>query len=131
MTLRVRDVTNGKTILSRAMILLQKTKQPVQFEITEQSRGSLSKLISFQRLSSSDYLFSSRLDDSNHISTRQSARNVHKQVDMIGLNTSLYGTHTMRRTKVTLIYHRTKNLRAIQLLLGHTKLESSVALSWY
>jgi integrase len=125
-TLRVRDVTNGNTILPRAMILQQKTKQPVQFESTEQTRDSLSKWIAFQGLSSSDYLFSSRLHDSNHISTRQYARIVHKWIDMIGLNTTLYGTHTMRRTKVTLIYHRTKNLRAIQLLLGHTKLESTV-----
>jgi site-specific recombinase XerC len=125
-TLRVRDVTNGNTISPRAMILQQKTKQPVQFEITEQTRDSLSKWIAFQGLSSSDYLFSSRLHDSSHISTRQYARIVHKWVDVIGLNTTLYGTHTMRRTKVTLIYHRTKNLRATQLLLGHTKLESTV-----
>ena len=125
-TLKVRDVTNGNTILHRAMILQQKTKRPVQFEITEHTRDSLSKWIAFQGLASSDYLFSSRLHDSNHISTRQYARIVHKWVDMIGLNTTLYGTHTMRITKVTLIYHRTKNLRAIQLLFGHTKLESTV-----
>lgn len=125
-TLRVRDVTNGNTILPRAMILQQKTKQPVQFEITEQTRDSLSKWIAFQGLSPSDYLFSSRLHDTYHISTRQYARIVHKWLDMIGLNTTIYGTHTMRRRKVTLIYHRTKNLGAIQLLLGHTKLESTV-----
>jgi len=124
--LKVRDVTNGNTILHRAMILQQKTKKPVQFEITEQTRYSLSKWIAFRNLVSSDYLFSSRMHHSAHISTHQYARIVHKWVDMIGLDTALYGTHTMRRTKVTLIYHRTKNLRAIQLLLGHTKLESTV-----
>jgi integrase len=108
------------------MILQQKTKKPVQFEITEQTRDSLSKWIALENLSSSDYLFSSRIHKSDHISTRQYTRIVHKWVDMIGLDTTFYCTHTMRRTKVTLIYHRTKNLRAIQLLLGHTKLESTV-----
>jgi integrase len=125
-TLKVRDVTNGNAILPRAMILQQKTKKPFQFEITQQTRDSLSKWIARARLTSSDYLFSSRIHSSEHISTRQYARIVHKWVEMIGLDTTLYGTHTMRRTKVTLIYHRTKNLRAIQLLLGHTKLESTV-----
>lgn len=124
--LKVRDISNGKTIVPRAMVLQQKTKKPVQFEITQQTRDSLSKWIALEKLSSSDYLFSSRIHKSDHISTRQYTRIVHKWVDMIGLDTTLYGTHTMRRTKVTLIYHRTKNLRAIQLLLGHTKLESTV-----
>jgi len=124
--LKVRDIANGNTILHRAMIVQQKTKKPVQFEITEHTRDSLSKWISFRGIAASDYLFPSRIHDSKHISTRQYARIVHKWVEMIGLDSTLYGTHTMRRTKVTLIYHRTKNLRAIQLLLGHTKLESTV-----
>ena len=125
-TLKVGDIFNGNSILSRVMILQQKTKTPVQFEITEQTRDSVSKWIALQNLSLNDHLFSSRLRSSTHISTRQYSIIVHKWVDMIGLDTRLYGTHTMRRTKVTLIYHRTKNLRAIQLLLGHTKLESTV-----
>jgi len=125
-TLKVGDISNGNSILSRVMILQQKTKTPVQFEITEQTRDSVSKWIALQNLSLNDYLFSSRLRSSTHISTRQYSIIVHKWVDMIGLDTRLYGTHTMRRTKVTLIYHRTKNLRAIQLLLGHKKLESTV-----
>lgn len=45
---------------------------------------------------------------------------------LIGLDPTVYGTHSLRRTKATLIYRRTKNLRAVQLLLGHTKLESTV-----
>jgi site-specific recombinase XerD len=61
-----------------------------------------------------------------HLSTRQYARIVHEWVDQIGLESWKYGTHTMRRTKVSLIYRKTKNLRAVQLLLGHTKLESTV-----
>ncbi|PPC79701.1 MAG: integrase, partial [Methylotenera sp.] len=64
--------------------------------------------------------------NSLHLSTRQYARIVHKWVKLIGLDPSNYGTHTMRRTKASLIYRRTKNLRAVQLLLGHTKLESTV-----
>ena len=70
--------------------------------------------------------FGRRIHDSPHLSTRQYARLVHRWIASIGLDDTAYGTHTMRRTKVSLIYRRTKNLRAVQLLLGHTKLESTV-----
>jgi len=59
-------------------------------------------------------------------SESQYARIVDSWVDQLGLDATGYGTHTLRRTKATLIYRRTKNLRAVQLLLGHTKLESTV-----
>ena len=124
--LKVRDVCHGNGFAPRAMILQQKTQQPVQFEITEQTRDALKTWISHNYLRPEDYLFPSRISSSNHISTRQYARIVHKWIEMIGLDTSLYGTHSLRRTKATLIYRRTKNLRAVQLLLGHTKLESTV-----
>jgi integrase len=124
--LKVRDVYHGNGIAPRAMVLQQKTQQPVQFEITEQTRDVVKNWVSHKQLRPEDYLFPSRLNNSNHISTRQYARIVHKWVEMIGLDTSLYGTHSLRRTKATLIYRRTKNLRAVQLLLGHTKLESTV-----
>ena len=124
--LKVRDVSHGNGIAPRAIILQQKTQQPVQFEITGQARDALKNWISHNHLHPEDYLFPSRINNSNHISTRQYARIVHKWVEMIGLDTSLYGTHSLRRTKATLIYRRTKNLRAVQLLLGHTKLESTV-----
>ena len=78
------------------------------------------------KLRSEDYLFPSRLHASEHLSTRQYARIVKAWVKVIGLDPAMYGTHTMRRTKASLIYRRTKNLRAVQLLLGHTKLESTV-----
>ncbi|THC37284.1 hypothetical protein C2862_24895, partial [Massilia sp. Mn16-1_5] len=78
------------------------------------------------QLSGSQYLFPSRVSESPHLSTRQYARIVTKWVESIGLDATAYGTHSMRRTKATLIYRRTKNLRAVQLLLGHTKLESTV-----
>ena len=124
--LKVRDVCHGNGIAPRAIILQQKTQQPVQFEITGQTRDALKNWINHNHLRSEDYLFPSRINSSNHISTRQYARIVHKWVEMIGLDTSLYGTHSLRRTKATLIYRRTKNLRAVQLLLGHTKLENTV-----
>ena len=77
-------------------------------------------------LNSEDYLFPSRIHASQHLGTRQYARIVDGWVKEIGLDPALYGTHSMRRTKATLIYQRTKNLRAVQLLLGHTKIESTV-----
>jgi integrase len=110
----------------RAMVMQQKTASPVRFEITEQTRQAVSQWIQTAALKSDDFLFRSRIHSSDHLSTRQYARIVHRWVMEIGLDSTNYGTHTMRRTKVSLIYLRTKNLRAVQLLLGHTKLESTV-----
>jgi integrase len=124
--LRVRDVCHGSLVAARAMVLQQKTQRPVQFEITEQTRESLLAWIRGAGRHSDDYLFPSRIHASPHLSTRQYARIVHAWVREIGLDSSAYGTHTMRRTKASLIYRRTKNLRVVQLLLGHTKLESTV-----
>ena len=124
--LRVRDVTHGDQIANRAIVMQQKTRRPVQFEITEQTRESLAAWIRYARRQHGDYLFSSRLSASPHLSTRQYARIVRKWVGEIGLNPAGHGTHTLRRTKASLIYCRTKNLRAVQLLLGHSKLESTV-----
>ena len=125
-SLHVRDVTHGSQILPRAMVIQRKTERPVQFELTEPTRTALSAWIEKTHLRSDQYLFPSRIGTSPHISTRQYARIVHHWVDAAGLDSSVYGTHSMRRTKATLIYKRTKNLRAVQLLLGHTKLESTV-----
>jgi integrase len=124
--LKVRDISHGDNIATRSIVTQQKTHSPVQFEITEPTRAALSRWIKEKNLRSEDYLFHSRLHDSDHLSTRQYARIVHRWVSEIGLDPANYGTHTMRRTKVSLIYRRTKNLRAVQLLLGHTKLESTV-----
>ena len=77
-------------------------------------------------LGSGDYLFPGHRTRAPHLSTRQYARFVNAWVSEIGLDPQAYGTHSMRRTKPTLIYQRTKNLRAVQLLLGHTKLESTI-----
>jgi site-specific recombinase XerD len=98
----------------------------VQFEITDQTRDSLAAWIRCAGLRSDDFLFPSRCHDSRHLSTRQYARIVRGWVNEIGLDPAAYGRHTMRRTKASLIYRRTKNLRAVQLLLLHTKLKSTV-----
>ena len=100
--------------------------RPVQFEITEQTRAAVARWIAHACLRSEDFMFPSRLRASPHLSTRQYARIVQSWVREIGLDPAAYGTHTLRRTKASLIYRRTKNLRAVQLLLGHTKLESTV-----
>ncbi len=124
--LHVRDITHGSQILSRAMVVQRKTQRPVQFELTEPTRTAVATWIAKAGLKSDDYLFPSRLHRSPHLSTRQYARIVEHWVSAAGLDTSAYGTHSMRRTKATLIYKRTKNLRAVQLLLGHSKLENTV-----
>lgn len=124
--LQVRDLVHGDRIAARATVMQQKTKRPVQFEVTEQTRQALAAWIKHAKLTGDDYLFPSRLRSSPHLSTRQYARIVHHWVREIGLDPAAYGTHTLRRTKASLIYRRTKNLRAVQLLLGHSKLESTV-----
>jgi integrase len=124
--LRVRDVVHGNQIMTRAMVVQRKTQRPVQFELTDQTRNAVSAWIDKADLKSEQYLFPSRANNSPHVSTRQYARIVRRWGSSIGLDPFAYGTHTMRRNKATLIYRRTKNLRAVQLLLGHTKLESTV-----
>ena len=107
-------------------MLQQKTQRPVQFEITAPTREALDAWIKSAGLKLDSFLFPSRVHMSPHLGTRQYARIVHDWVEEIGLDPTAYGTHSMRRTKPTLIYRRTKNLRAVQLLLGHSKLESTV-----
>lgn len=124
--LRVHDVSHGGQVLSRTAVIQRKTQRPVQFEMTEPTRTTVAAWIEKAKLKPEDFLFPSRLHRSPHVSTRQYARIVEQWVTAAGLDPSAYGTHSLRRTKVTLIYKRTKNLRAVQLLLGHSKLESTV-----
>lgn len=98
----------------------------MRFEITRKSRKSLNDWIERANLEGSGYLFPSRIRKSEHLSTPRYSRMVTSWVAAIGLDPTSYGTHSMRRTKATLLYRRTKNLRAIQLLLGHSKLDSTV-----
>jgi len=121
--LRVRDVCHGDQLASRAIVVQHKTQRPVQFEITQATRDALQAWIAQAPLKPEDFLFPSRLHDSPHLGTRQYARILGHWVDELGLDRADYGTHSMRRTKATLISRRTKNLRAVQLLLGHSKLD--------
>ena len=125
-TLRSTDVLVGAVVRKRAMVVQQKTGRPVQFEITDQARQSISRWLEQRRPGSEDWLFPSRMDRDRHMSARQYARLVKQWVKLIGLEPSSYATHSLRRTKVSLLYRKTGNLRACQLLLGHTKLESTV-----
>jgi integrase len=125
-SLRIADVAAGGRVAKRACIIQRKTGRPVQFEITRQTRDSVANWIQYAGLAAGDYLYPSRLKGRRHLSARQYARILKSWVAMIGLDPADYGTHSMRRTKAALIYRRTKNLRAIQLLLGHTKLESTI-----
>ena len=114
--LRVRDISHGERIAARAIVVQQKTSRPVQFEITESTRSALAEWIRLSGLTSDDFLFPSRVHASPHLSTRQYARIVDSWVEEIGLDPAAYGTHSIRRTKPSLINRRTKNLRAVQLL---------------
>ena len=124
--LRIGDVAIGGSIRQRSTVVQQKTGRPVPFEITEPARDALSSWLRVRNGRSDDWLFPSRSAPGRHIGTRQYARLVDKWVRMIDLEPTAYGTHSLRRTKVALIYKKTGNLRACQLLLGHGKLESTV-----
>jgi integrase len=124
--LRISDVLSGAAVRSRAMVIQQKTGRPVQFEITETTRESTQAWLGKRGGDLSGYLFPSRIGRCDHLGTRQYARLVTEWVEAIGLRPEEYGTHSLRRTKASLIYRRTGNLRAVQILLGHTKIESTV-----
>jgi len=123
--LRVRDVFQGDHVAARAIVLQRKTQRPVQFEITAPAREAVGTWIRKSKLQPNDYLFTSRIHRSEHLGTRQYARILDGWVRGCGLDPAAYGTHSIRRSKATLIYRRTKNLRAVQLLLGHSKIEST------
>jgi integrase len=124
--LRVSDVTPGGVLRQRSTVIQQKTGRPVPFEITEPTREALAAWLERRGRRPDDWLFPSRSRHGQHIGTRQYARLVDRWVAMIDLPVAAYGTHSLRRTKVALVYKKTGNLRACQLLLGHRKLESTV-----
>ena len=124
--LRVSDIHLGDSIRLRTIIVQQKTGRPVPFELTESTREALGSWLRLRGLRGSDWLFPSRSRPGDHLTTRQYGRLLDDWVALIGLDPAAYGTHSLRRTKVALLYKRTGNLRACQLLLGHTKLESTV-----
>ena len=124
--LRVQDVCESGRVMSRATVVQRKTGHPVQFEIMSRTREAVLSWIKRGGLGPGDYLFPSRIRAYPHLSRRQYARLLSSWLEDIGLDTTSYGTHSLRRTKAALIYRRTKNIRAVQLLLGHRKLESTV-----
>ena len=125
-SLKVEDVAPHGLAIDRAAIRQKKTGHPVKFELTEQTRETVDEYIKVAGKKPGEFLFASRRNHERCLSTRQYARLVSQWIATIGLNPSFFGTHSLRRTKATLIYRRTGNLRAVQLLLGHTKIESTV-----
>ncbi len=126
MKVKIGDLVSGGRIRARAIVVQRKTKRPVQFELMEAARTSLLAWLERRGGTVDDYAFPSRIDHSSHLSTRQYARLVDEWVTAIGLRKEDYGTHSLRRTKASIIYRATGNLRAVQILLGHTKIESTV-----
>lgn len=124
-SLKVEDVAPHGYSVDRAIIRQKKTGRPVKFELTEQTRQAIDDYIAASGLALSGYLFQGRGRE-RHLTTRQYARLLTEWLSMIGVDPALYGTHSLRRTKATLIYRKTGNLRAVQLLLGHSKIESTV-----
>jgi integrase len=125
-SLRVRDISAILLVQSRAMIEQQKNHKEVQFEITPKTQQCLSLWICINELYSSDYLFPSSRKAGHHICYHYYATIVKNWVSKLGLDITQYGTHSLRRTKASLIYAKTKNLKAIQLLLGHSKIQSTI-----
>jgi integrase len=124
--MKIGDIVSGGRVRNRTMVVQQKTGRPVQFEIVEPARTTLIKWLELRGGSLGDFAFPSRLDHTDHLSTRQYARLVEEWVVAVGLPREDYGTHSLRRTKAALVYKRTGNLRAVQMLLGHTKIETTV-----
>ncbi|AOG12739.1 tyrosine-type recombinase/integrase [Agrobacterium sp. RAC06] len=124
--LKIGTLVTGHDIRTRAMVVQQKTERPVQFEITTEVKASLLAWLQRRGGPVDDYAFPSRVDHADHLSTRQYARLVDEWVTAIGLRREDYGTHSLRRTKAAMIYKATGNLRTIQILLGHTKIENTV-----
>jgi site-specific recombinase XerC len=123
---RIRDLVSGGRVRQRAIVIQQKTGRPVQFELLEPARASISEWLDRRGGTLDDYAFPSRTDHARHMSTRHYARLVDEWVTAIGLRREDHGTHSLRRTKAAIIYKATGNLRAVQILLGHTKIETTV-----
>lgn len=124
--LKIGDVVSGGSIRNRATVVQQKTRRPVQFELMADCRKILLAWLERRGGSLGDFVFPSRVNRAGHLSTRQYARLVDEWVSAVGLNTREFGTHSLRRTKASLIYKATGNLRAVQILLGHSKIENTI-----
>jgi integrase len=123
---RIGDLVLGGQIRGRAIVIQTKTGRPVQFELMSDARASLLAWLERRGGTLADYVFPSRIDHTDHLTTRQYARLVDEWIVGVGLRTEEYGTHSLRRTKASIIYKATGNLRAVQILLGHAKIENTV-----
>jgi integrase len=123
---KVEDVAPNGYTTDRAAVRQKKTGRPVKFELTDQTRQAIDDYLKAAGKKPGDFLFNGRRGFGQCMTTRQYARLLSEWIARIGLDPKFYGTHSLRRTKATLIYRRTGNLRAVQLLLGHTKIESTV-----
>ena len=124
--LKVDDIAPSGYTADRASVRQKKTGRPVKFELTESTRQAIDDYLRATGKKPGEYLFTGRRGPNRSLTTRQYARLLSDWLAGIGLDPYLFGTHSLRRTKATLIYRRTGNLRAVQLLLGHTKIESTV-----
>ena len=124
--MKIGDIVAGGALRTRATVIQQKTNRPVQFELMTEARKTLLTWLTRRGGTLEDFIFPSRVNYMGHLSTRQYARLVDEWVGAVGLNVAEYGTHSMRRTKASLIYKATGNLRAVQILLGHTNIENTV-----
>jgi integrase len=124
--MRIGDIAAGGAIRNRATVMQQKTKRPVQFELMTEARQTLLNWLNRRGGSMEDFIFPSRVNYMGHLSTRQYVRLVDEWIGAVGLNVHGYGTHSLRRTKASLVYKATGNLRAIQILLGHSNIENTV-----
>jgi integrase len=124
--IRVEDVAASGYTADRATVRQRKTGRPVRFELSEQTRQAIDDYLKATNKRAGEFLFTGRRGPQTNMTTRQYARLVSEWIGSAGLDARLFGTHSLRRTKATLIYRRTGNLRAVQLLLGHTKIESTV-----
>ncbi len=120
------DLMNADRVRERVSVTQSKTKRPVQFELTENTRDTVNAWVRSTEMIGCHFMFPSRFHDRPHISTRQYGRLVRDWVTAIGLEPIRYGAHSLRRTEAAEIYRKTGNLRAVQLLLGHTKVGSTV-----
>jgi integrase len=121
--LKVEDVAPSGYCADRATVRQRKTRRPVRFELMEQTRQAVDAYIQTARKKSGEFLFTASRKQELRMTTRQYARLLSEWIASIGLDPHQFGTHSLRRTKATLIYRRTGNLRAVQLLLGHTKID--------
>ncbi|MEP4195064.1 MAG: tyrosine-type recombinase/integrase [Aliishimia sp.] len=124
--LAVTNLGEHDCVRERVSVIQSKPKKPVQFELTENTRETVISWVRSPEMIGCQFMFPNRFHDRPHISTRQYGRLVWDWVTSIGLEPSGYGTHSMRRTKAAEIYRKTGKLRAVQLLLHHTKVDSTV-----